>query len=190
VKNNFINVTRSLDPESRTAIYEGLTLSQCVILFEMDLPTLSKAIEGRVMPCGTRNGFPIYKVKEIIPWVVKPAYNVEERLRAMNPAELPKMLSKEFWAGQRAKQEFMLRNGDLWPTAKVVEEVGELMKVVKMSAQLAADAVERQVELSDQQRAIIKAQMDGMLEDLHSRIQERFKERGNGISQETDDEEL
>ena len=35
-----------------------------------------------------------------------------------------------------AKQEFLLRDGDLWETAKVIEKVSELLKIIKMQARL------------------------------------------------------
>jgi hypothetical protein len=164
-----------LDAESAAAIYNGLNISQLATLLEMDRRDLTKKIESAgVKPCGMSKGYAIYKLKEVMPLVVKPVYDVEAYLRQMNPADLPKHLSKEFWAGQRSKQEFMLKEGDLWPTAKVVSEVGELFKVVKMSATLACDTVERQVELSEEQRAIITRLMDGMLEDIRSRVIEKF----------------
>lgn len=176
-----------LDAESATAIYHGLNLGQMSILLEMDRRDLTKKIEqAGVKPCGMSRGHPIYKLKEVMPLVVKPIYDVESYLRQMNPAELPKHLSKEFWAGQRSKQEFMLKEGDLWPTAKVVSEVGELFKLVKMSATLACDTVERQVELSEEQRAIITRLMDGMLEDIRNQVVEKFSSKRK--PREEDDE--
>lgn len=180
---------RTIDDESAIALYHGLNLSQMARLFEMDKRDITAKLEQNgIKPVGMNMGVPIYKLKEVMPVVVKPLYDIETFLRRMNPNDLPKHLSKEFWAGQRAKQEYELRNGDLWPTTKVVSEVGELFKLVKMSALLAVDSVERQVELTDEQRNIIKRTMDGMLVDLHRTVVEKFSSRepDNGTATDED----
>lgn len=172
---NDLRAATSLDKDSQLMIYEGLNQTQLELILEMDKRLLrAKLIEGNVQPCGTRNGAPIYKLKDVMPHVVKPLYDIENYIRKMNHAELPKHLTKEFWAGQRSRQEYELKAGNLWPTEKVVEKVGEIFKLVKMSALLTVDTVERQVELSERQRAIVKGIMDGMLIDLAKTIQEKF----------------
>jgi hypothetical protein len=185
------NAGRWLDKESAVMLYEGLNMTQLALLFEMNDKDLKmKMTRGGVESCGTRNGYPIYRVKEVMPFVVKPGYDVEEYIKKMHHNELPKMLTKEYWAGQRSKQEFLERAGDLWPTDKVVEKVGEFFKLVKMNVTLTTDAVERQVELSERQRTIIKNQMDGLLNDLHRAIQETFKGNDDdGELQQTEDDE-
>lgn len=182
---------KGLDEQSAVMVYKGLTLSQLTQILEMDRRDLTKKIEAAgVKPVGMNLGAPIYKLKDVMPLVVKPVYDVETYLRQMNPQDLPKHLSKEFWAGQRSKQEFELKAGNLWPTEKVVSEVGELFKLVKMSALLTVDTVERQVELTEEQRAIIKRTMDGMLIDLHRAIVEKFSSKAPTNDQEADDEEI
>lgn len=164
-----------LDTESAAMIFEGLNQTQLCQLLDMNDKELKpKMVRGGVEPCGTRNGFPIYRVKDVLPWVVKPGYDVEEYIRKMHHNELPKMLTKEYWAGQRSKQEYLEKAGNLWPTEKVVEKVGEMLKLVKMSATLMVDSVERSVELTDKQREIIKTQTDGMLNQIYRAMLENF----------------
>lgn len=178
--------TTSLDAESQAMLYEGLNLSQLGIAFRMDHRVLVEKLHG-VAPSGKRNGVPTFQIHEVAPHLVKPIYDIESYIKRMNHADLPKHLTKEFWAGLRSKQEYELRAGDLWPTEKVVEKVGELFKLVKMSLLLATDAVERQTELSSRQREIIKDLMDGLLEDLHHQVTTEFQEND---AQEDDDEAL
>lgn len=163
----------SLDDDSSAMIYEGLNLSQLGRLFHMDHRVLVEKLHG-VAPCGKRGKAAIYRVDEVAPYLVRPIFDIETYVKRMNHADLPKMLTKEFWAGQRSKQEYLLKAGDLWPTSEVVKNVGELLKLIKMSVQLMSDAVERQVELSDRQRAIIKSLTDGMLSDLRQSVIEHF----------------
>lgn len=100
--------------------------------------------------------------------------DVEAYIKKMNHNELPKHLTKEFWAGQRARQDFLLKEGDLWPTTDVVKKVGELMKLMSMSMKLLADTVDRQAELTDKQRRIIIAIVDSTQEDLVKQVVENF----------------
>ncbi len=169
---------RGLDNESSVMIYKGLTISQLQQILGMDRRLLtSKIEENGLKPVGTNQGFPIYSLKEVMPYVVKPAYDVEAYLMRMNPQDLPKHLSKEFWAGQRSKQEFMLKNGDLWPTTKVVEVAGEWFKLIRNTVRLTVDTVERQYELTKEQRDVITRLMDGMLLELKKSIDEKMQER-------------
>lgn len=163
----------SLDDASREMIYNGLNLSELGRLFRMDHRILVEKLHG-VPPTGKRGKGNTWRVDEVAPYLVRPIFDIEEYVKRMHHNELPKMLTKEFWAGQRSKQEFLLKAGDLWPTDQVVEAVGELFKLVKMSATLTVDAVERQVELSPRQRTIVVDIMDGMLRDLRQAIVEKF----------------
>lgn len=166
---------RSLDEESQGMIYEGLNITQLEIIMEMDKKTIrEKLFKARVRPSGRRNGADIYKLTDVMPYLVKPNFDIETYIREMNHNELPKMLTKEFWAGQRSKQDYEEKAGNLWPTDKVVEAVGEFFKLVKMSANLTTDTLERQVELTPQQRIIVQNMMDGMLLELHRSIQKTF----------------
>jgi hypothetical protein len=134
-------------------------------------------------PCGKRGNAAIYDVAEVAARCGKlTAEQIDAAMKRLNHADLPKELTKEYWNGLRAKQAYLKDEGDLWPTDKVIEAVGEFFKLVKMSTMLCADAVERQVELTDRQRAIIQAQMDGMLLDLHNRIITKFQEERRDVS--------
>lgn len=178
-----------MDQQTKAMLFEGMNLSEMSVAFGMDHRVLVEKIHG-IKPSGVRNGANVWKIKDVYSALWRP--NVEQidaAMHRLNPADLPKMLTKEYWAGLRSRQEYKLRDGDLWPTVKVVTEVSELLKLVKMQALLTADAVERQTELSDKQRAIIKGLMDGMLHDLHKAVTEKFKEpQGNG--RDAEDQEL
>lgn len=166
---------KALDGESAAMIYEGLNITQLCQLLDMNDKELKpKMVRGGVEPCGTRQGYPIYRVKDVLPFVVKPGYDIEEYIKKMHHNELPKMLTKEYWAGQRSKQDFLERAGHLWQTEKVVDKVGEILKFVRMSVTLLIDALEREMEVTEKQRTIIKNQCDGMLNELYQMIQENF----------------
>jgi hypothetical protein len=156
-------------------IYQGCNMSQLSTIFKVDHRVLAEKMYG-IAPCGTRNGTNIWHIRDVAPALWKPnAEQVEKHLKTMNHADLPKMLTKEFWAGQRSRQEFETRNRDLWPTVEIVEAVGELFKLIKMNLLLAPDSIEREVELSDPQRKIFKRVVDGTLKDIHRMIVKKFE---------------
>lgn len=167
--------TDATDQTTRAILYDGANLSQLGNLFRMDHRVLVEKLEkGGCRPTGERNGVNIYAVHEVAPYLVRPAYQIEEYIKRMNHTELPKHLTKEFWAGLRSRQEYEQREGNLWPTTRVVEVIGGLMKMVKMSVRLMADSVDRQAELTDRQRFLVKSLGDGMLEELYRTVQEEF----------------
>lgn len=163
------------DSITKAILYDGANLSQLTNLFRMDHRVLvEKLTKGGCQPTGTRNGVDIYAVHEVAPYLVKPAYDIEEYLKRMHHNDLPKHLTKEFWAGLRSRQEYEQKEGNLWPTSRVVEVMGGMMKLIKMSMRLMVDQVDRQAELTDRQRQIVKGQCDGTLEEAYRTILESF----------------
>lgn len=171
------NASNTLDEEGASILYKGANMSQLSVLFKVDDRVLKEKMYG-IQPVGKRHNANIYDVAEVAGRMGKlTPEQVDAAMKRLNHADLPKQLSKEYWAGLRSRQEYMLKDGQLWPTDEVIRTLGEVFKLVKMSAMLCTDAVERQVELSDRQRNIIKQQMDGMLVDLNAKLVETFKKR-------------
>lgn len=163
-------------------IYRGANISELEKLFNLDHRMITARLAKAGIKPAYREGRGIYyKISEAAPHIIKPALDVETYLKQMDPRELPKMLTKEFWAAMKSRQDYEERRGDLWPTQKVVEEVGELFKIIKMSLLLMVDGVERTTELSEKQRELVKSMTHGLLDELTRRIEERF------VVQEEDD---
>jgi hypothetical protein len=178
------------DEATVAAIFKGVNLTQLSVIFKQDYRTVvRKLFEAQVKPVMRVGQVDYYSIYDAAPFLVKPAYDIETAIRKMSFKDLPKDLAKEFWAGQKSKQDYEEKAGQLWRTEKVVEEVGELMKIVKMSTLLMLDGVERQSELSERQREIIKSLSHGMLDDLVKRVAEKFKapEVTHGDLQEVED---
>lgn len=164
---------KSLDDRSQEMLFQGLNQSQLCRAFGMDPRDLQAKIHG-VPPAGQRHGSKVWLIKDVAPYLVKPKVDVETYIKTMNHNELPKHLTKEFWAGQRARQEFLLKEGDLWPTHQVVAKVGELMKIQAMALKLLVDTVDRQSELTEKQRKIVREIADGTLANLAREVKEKF----------------
>lgn len=165
-----------MDLESEAMIFDGANLTQLGKMLGMERRDIGPKIR-EVPPCGERGGYPIYNLKEVLPYLVKPMYDVETYIRRMHPNELPKMLSKEFWNGMKAKQDYELREGELWPTEQVESLVSESFKHIRMSLLLIPDALERESTLTDHQRSRIMEMIDGALNEMAQTLVAKFSER-------------
>lgn len=178
--------------ESDLIIYQGATQTQLLKMFAVDHTTIKRALT-KCTPCGMRGTRPVYKISEAAPHIVKPSVTPEELERFLKESDhhaLPAVLRKEFWVAQRQRQDFELKAGNLWPTDKVIENCGALFKLVNMQIRLMADAVERQTELTDRQRAIVKSQCAALLKDMQRMIGEMFGTQKNNDAPVVDDDEI
>lgn len=151
------------------------TMSQLAQLFETDAKTLPKRLRG-LRPAGARHNTSTYKIREAASRLVRPGYAIEQYLRTMNHSDLPPLLTKEYWNGQRARQIYEENAGDLWRTSQVVEGFAEAFKTLRMSLLLMGDAIERETALSEVQRKIVKRMIDGAIDDLREKMVTRFKD--------------
>jgi hypothetical protein len=148
-------------------------MAQLAQLFETDAKTLPRRLKG-LRPSGRRVNAQTYKIREAASRLVKPGYSIEQYLHRMHPNELPVGLMKEFWAGQKSRQEFETRAGDLWPTAQVVEALAEAFKTARMTILLMPETVERETGVTDAQRKVIRRLTDGLIDDLREALVEKF----------------
>lgn len=177
--------SNSNDVETEAMLFQGANITQLSKLFGMEKRDITPKIID-VYPIGKRGGYDIYSVKEVAPYLVKPLYDVETYIRRMSFKDLPKELSKEFWSGQRAKQEFDIKAGNLWSTEQVIERFGEAVKTLRMGMLLIPDTLARQAGLTEAQRTVVQSSVDGMLSDLSRSLIEAFAEDET----EDDDDEV
>lgn len=161
--------------EAKAILYQGVTVTDLSILFRMDPRTIQSKIIS-VKACGTRGVSPIYQIRDVTPFLVRPAGNIEEYIKKMRHNDLPALLTKEFWNGQRAKQRFMEDEGDLWRTDRVVEVLATVFKTVKMNLLLLPDQIERRSVLSDHQREELRNLIDATLETTREALVKEFGE--------------
>lgn len=184
--------TANAEAETKSMLYNGASMAQLTALFKIDHRTLSAKIHG-LEPCGTRSGFPIYQVSDVASRMGKlTEEQVDAAMKRLNHADLPKLLTKEYWNGLRARQAFQRDEGDLWSTAQIVERASEMVKALKMELDLMPDAVERQTELSDRQRQIMLNLIEGtkanMLKNLQRLFLEPTKPKVRAVVEDDDDE--
>lgn len=171
------------DADTEAMIFQGCNITQLAKIFRMERRDITPKILD-VPPIGERGGYPIYAIHEVAPYLVKPLYDVETYLRRMNFKDLPKELSKEFWNGQRAKQEYDIKAGNLWSTEQIVSAFGEAVKTLRMGLLLVPDTLTRQAGLTESQRNVVQEGVDSALNDLAKSLENCFQEP------EQDDDEV
>lgn len=151
------------------------TMSQLAQLFETDAKTLPRRLRG-LRASGTRNNTQTYKIKDAAARLVKPGYSIEQYIMRMHPNEMPMGLHKEFWAGQKSRQDFEIKAGDLWSTAEVIEHYAEAFKTARMTIMLMTETVERETGVTDAQRKVLRRLTDGLIDDLRESLVKRFED--------------
>jgi hypothetical protein len=170
---------RGRPPKERNEVTSELlatgeaTMSQLAQLFETDAKTLPRRLHG-LRPSGVRNNASTFKIRDAAARLVKPGYSIEQYLQRMHPNELPVGLMKEFWAGQKSRQEYEIKAGDLWSTAQVVESLAEAFKVARMTILLMPETVERETGVTDAQRKVLRRLTDGLIDELRESLVEKF----------------
>lgn len=165
-----------LDAASESILFEGANMSELSILFKCDHRVLKEKMHG-IPSVGKRGQALIYDISEVASRMGKlTEEQVDKAMRRLNHADLPKQLTKEYWAGKRSKQAYEREEGDLWPTARVVSEVGEMVKSLKMELDLLTDGIERNSEMTDRQREVAKQLVNGAKTNMLKRLKERFED--------------
>lgn len=153
------------DEVSRAIIFDGCSISQLSEIFGRDRRTVMKYIrQAGVKPSGKRNGYEVYPLREAATYLCDfdPDF-IDERLRNMNPQDLPPILSKEYWNGKRARLSFLREDGQLWETTKVQSLLGVWVKNFITSVRQITDAIDRRDTLNDAQRVGLQEELDNLV---------------------------
>lgn len=168
-----------VDEESNVIIYEGASIRQLSIMFQMDKTTVQKRLAG-LAPVGRSRGTSIYGIKQAAQRLVEPGYSMERYIMNMNHLDLPPLLGKEFWNGQRSRLSYEQENGDLWRTTDVVRTLSLVMSTYRMVAQTLPDVLEREAGLGREQKAVVRRVVDGALEDARDKMERAFEDYNVG----------
>lgn len=147
--------------------------TQLAAMFRRDPKAMPRLLEG-LSPSGERRGAKVYWIDEAAQRLVKPGYEIEDFIRRMHQSEIPPLVAKEFWNGQRARQAYEENEGDLWRTGEMVAAFAEAAQTVRTSMLLFRDALEREEALTEEQSETVQALIDGAIKDIQEALVERF----------------
>ncbi len=153
------------DEKTRSMIHEGCSISQLADIFDRDRRTVTKYIhDAGVKPCATRNGNPIYKLRDVAGYLcdIDPDF-IDQRIRNLNPQDLPPLLSKEYWNGKRARLTYLREEGDLWETSQIQMLLGVWVKNFVTGVRQIQDTIDRREILTETQREALVQEMDSLI---------------------------
>lgn len=159
----------------RNLVARGLPVSLLADVFGCSKHTVRRKV-ANLKPVGGKEAEPLYDLREAAEVLVKPKGDMAEYIKNLRPQDVPPALQKQFWDAQNSRLKYMEDAGQLWHTTRVQMAIGELFKLIRQRVQLLADTTERQIGLTDAQRAIIEGMSDSLLEDLHEQIIALFAE--------------
>lgn len=147
--------------------------TQLAAMFRRDPKAMPRLLDG-LAPAGERRGAKVYWIDEAAQRLVKPGYEIETYLKRMHQSDLPPLLGKDFWNGQRARQAYEENEGDLWRTAEMVAVFAEAAQTMRTSMLLFRDALEREESLTEEQSVAVQGLIDGAINDMQEALVERF----------------
>lgn len=163
------------DEESNAIIYRGANVTELAALFGMERRDVQAKIYG-IPQAGERNGVPIWRVKDVAPYLAKlNDADLVARVLRMNHADLPPMLKKEFWTGAIQREKYLAMTGHLWPTDQVIQFASTAFKTLRMQLALLQDNVEREAVFTDEQRAVLKRLVDGAMDESRVQLIDNFE---------------
>ncbi len=163
----------ALEADSQLCATSQANQTQLAAMFRRDPKAMPRLLDG-LAPAGERAGAKVYWIDEAAQRLVKPGYEIEAYLKRMHQSDLPPLLGKDFWNGQRARQAYEENEGDLWRTAEMVAVFAEAAQTMRTSMLLFRDALEREESLTEEQQEAVQGLIDGAIKDMQEALVERF----------------
>lgn len=160
------NAAPSMD---MTDTFAGVSVGWLSKVFGMDPSDVKKRLADCPAMKRQKSGY-VYSLPVAARFLVKPEFDADKFIRSMKPSELPPQLQSAYWQSALMRQKWEENAGHLWRTESVMEVLGDTFKTLKNSMQLFADNLERLTELSDKQREILVAAIDGLQDDMYKSL--------------------
>lgn len=162
----------------------GVSVSWLAHVFDMDQATVKRKLGNCPVKTAKRRGTKqmtvLYDLKVAAAFLVTPAYSTAEYMRAVRRGDLPPALQQTVWDALLKRQKWEENAGQLWRTEKIREVLGSTFQTIKFTMQLWIDTLERQVEVSDEQRSIIINLVDGLQAELYDALVEQMNDNATG----------
>lgn len=163
---------------------KGVTVAWLSQVFEIPQPVVKTKLRFcppmSVRRRGTKMLTTIYDLKEAAAYLVTPAFSTADYLRAVKRGELPPALQQQIWDALLKRQKWEENAGQLWRTEKVREVLGGTFQTIKFTIQLWADTVEREVELTQDQRNAIIRMADALQKEIYDALVAQQSENATG----------
>jgi len=177
--------------KSRNMLFNGVTISDISVIFNVDRRIIAARIAGNVRPVGQRGNADVYMIRDVAPFFVKPIGDIEAYLKKMRPEDLPPKLSKAYWDALKARQEVQARQGLYWHQDRIIDTFSAAAKIMRTGLLLLPDEIGRQTELTEDQKIRLRQSVADMMSKIQKQLvdelaSERAKQTFNQIEPDED----
>lgn len=157
-------------------ITAGVSVTWLAKIFRMNPEKVKEALV-KCKPLRTgQNGGSIYDVKTAAAYLVDPITDLGAYLLTIDPKRLPQKLQEGYWNARIKEMKARTMAGELWPTDKVLEVLGDTFQTIKSTIQLWADTVEEETgEMTPEQRDYLLVLSDKLLDEIHNSLVTKAK---------------
>lgn len=152
----------------------GVTEAWLAQTFRMDQKTVREKLKWCVPKRTVQRGRTMvtryYDIKDAAAFLVTPAISTQDVLRELKRGQLPPALQQSVWDALLKRQTWEERAGQLWHTDKVREVLGSTFQTIKFTIQLWAETVERQTEMTPEQRELIVKMSDLLMAEIYEAL--------------------
>lgn len=160
-------------------VYGGVSANWLAQIFGSDVKTIKKKLsraEGVRVGTG-RNGTPLYNIATAAAYLVKPKIDLIAYVKGLRPNDLPPILNDSYWAAMLKRQKWQENAGDLWRTEDVIKVFGDVAMMIKTTAQLWVEDLDRLQGLTPEMRVAVTQQVDKLMEQVHEQMIEMPRTR-------------
>lgn len=153
-------------------VYGGVSANWLAQIFGSDVKTIKKKLaraEGVRVGTG-RGGVALYNIAAAAAYLVKPKIDLIQYVKGLRPNDLPPILNDSYWAAMLKRQKWQENAGDLWRTEDVLAVLGDTAFMIKSTAQLWVEDIDRLHGISPEIRKTITQQVDTLLESIHEEM--------------------
>lgn len=162
----------------------GVSVAWLAHVFGMDQATVKRKLGNCPVKTAKRRGTKqmtvLYDLKTAAAFLVTPAFSTAEYMRAVRRGDLPPALQQTIWDALLKRQKWEENAGQLWRTEKIREVLGSTFQTIKFTMQLWIDMLEKQVEVTDEQRDAIITLVDGLQSEIYEALVQQMNDNAHG----------
>lgn len=160
---------------------KGVTIPWLAEAFDMPEAT----VRHRMRNCpvkttrkrGTHMQVKLYDLRVAAGYLVAPRFTTKEYMARLKKNELPAQLQQAVWDALLKRQKWEENAGQLWRTDRIREVLGSTFQSMKFQMQLFIETMERQVEVTDAQREILRDSIDGLQRELYEKLVQNMQDK-------------
>lgn len=138
--------------------------------FGMEPATVTKRLAGAPAAGKVGHNREVYRLIEVIPFLIKPVMSAEQFVKTLNRADLPPEINNAFWNSQRARIRYKLEAQEAWDTEDVLRFLGETGMELKDALTVSIEEMRQRAKLTDEQAELFEKMLDDMREDIVGRL--------------------